>query len=191
MTVEPGDAPAGYELLLPPGWWRIPAEPVAARRSIRTLLDRRLAHLPRDEVAAQRAELEARLRDLVSNAQEIGAVDVLVPVDPVGGLPVAASCVVTIVPGSASVAALAARMGEGAEEHEVVEIAGRPAVRVRRLRPVPDEEDLKATVIEHVVPVPGGAETLVLSWSTPMAPFAEALTELFDAVAASLRWRWA
>lgn len=187
------DAPTDYGLLLPPGWWRIPAEPVAARRSIRTLLDRRTADLPRDAVAQARHEVETRLRELIAGAQDIGALEVLVPVDPVVGMPVAASCVVTLIPatGAATVDDIAARMGEGADEVDVVEIGGGPAVRIRRRREADGPDDLAAVVVQHVIPVPGSDDTLVFAWSTPMEPFANELAALFDAVAGSLKWRWA
>lgn len=192
MTEVPADPPSGYDLLLPPGWWRIPADPVAARSSIRTLLDRKTAGLPRDSVAQARAELDQRLRGLVEQAHEAGAVDVMVTVDPVRGIPVAASCVVTVIPGTGGAALedVAARLGAGADEHGVVEVAGTAAVRVRRRRPVPDAEDVLATTVEYAVPVPGGADTLLLTWSTPMEPVADQLAALFDAITASLRWRW-
>ncbi len=191
----PGDAPTGYDLLLPPGWWRIPAEPVAARRSIRTLVAKRAEGLPRDAVAAAKREIQGRLRELVGRAQEAGALDVLVTVDPVAGLPIAASCLVTLIPGTgaASLDDVAERFAVGAESCEFTEVAGRRAVRARRRREAPadsDEAGFTATVVEHVVPVPGGEDTLLFTWSTPIEELADQLALLFDAVTYSLQWRW-
>lgn len=195
MAAEDEDRPVGYDLLLPPGWWLIPTDPVGARESIRRLLDTRLADLPRDTAFQLRTELEARLRELVGQAQQVGAIDVLMTVDPMQGLPVMASCLVTVVPGDRPVPLdeIRERMAEGADEHGTVEIAGAPALRVRRRRvPPPDRtDDLPATVVEHVVPVPGSADHMALIWSTPIEQLGDEFASLFDAVAGTLRWKWA
>jgi len=40
------------------------------------------------------------------------------------------------------------------------------------------------------LPVPGGAQLLLLSFSTVVDPIADAMVALFDSMAGSLRWRW-
>ena len=194
MAEPDDDSPAGYDLLLPPGWWLVPADPVGSRESIRKLLDARLAELPRDAAFPLRAEIETRLRDLVAQAQQIGAIDVLLTVDPMQGLPITASCLVTLVPGNGPVSldAIRDRMAEGADEQDTVEIAGGPALRFRRRRvPPPDRsDDVPATVVEHVLPVPGSSDHVALVWSTPVEQIADELAVLFDAIAGTFRWRW-
>jgi hypothetical protein len=44
-------------------------------------------------------------------------------------------------------------------------------------------------VVQYFVVVPGGRRLVVLTFSTPSLELAEALFELFDAMAATLRWR--
>ena len=44
------------------------------------------------------------------------------------------------------------------------------------------------TIVEYFVPVPGRAELLLLTFSTPLEPLADEMVELFDAVAGTLRW---
>lgn len=195
MTGELTDAPAGYDVLLPPGWWSVPADPVGARGSIRKLLDARLAEFPRDTVQPVRMEVERMLHELVGNAQELGAMDVLITVDPLRGLPVTASCLVMLVPGTQPVSLdeIRAEMAEDADEHAIVELAAGPALRVRRRRePLPERtDDMPATVVEHVLPVPGTSDHMALVWSTPVDQLADEFVMLFDAVAGTLRWRWA
>ena len=190
--------PAGWSLTLPPGWWHIPLDERRGQ-SVKALLDRRLASLPRDRVATLRRELEGELTRLAERAAQNDAVDMYLSVDLMRGLPVAATCLVTVVPtgvGTALPAAeLAAMMGDRSnDEVGVVEVAGAPAARVRRREPVDEADgyssgDLPVTRLQVYVPVPNRAETLLLSFSTPIDPIADAMVALFDAIAGSLRWR--
>ncbi|MGH3773333.1 MAG: hypothetical protein ACRDRW_18380 [Pseudonocardiaceae bacterium] len=190
--------PVGWSLLLPPGWWHIP---LYERRgqSITALLDHRLASLPRDRVAALRRELDGELTRQVERAVVSGAVEMYLSVDLMRGLPVAASCLVTVVPAGAATALpaaeLAALLGERpGDEVGVLEVAGAPAARVRRREPVTEADglstgELAVTRLQVYVPVPNTAEMVLLSFSTPMDPIADAMVALFDAIAGSLRWR--
>jgi hypothetical protein len=190
--------PVGWSLLLPPGWWHIPLDERRGQ-SVAALLDRQLASLPRDRVATLRRELEGELTRLVERAVANGAVEMYLNVDLMRGLPVAASCLVTVVPTGAvtalPAAELAGMMAERpGDEVGVLEVAGAPAARVRRREPVTDADglstgELAVTRLQVYVPVPNTAEMLLLSFSTPMDPIADAMVTLFDAIAGSLRWR--
>ncbi len=194
--------PVGWSLLLPPGWWHIPLDERRGQ-SVTTLLDRRLASLPRDRVATLRRELDGELTRLVERAVANGAVEMYLNVDLMRGLPVAASCLVTVVPTGAAAALpaaeLAAMMGERpGDEVGVLEVAGAPAARVRRREPATHADGLvdglstgevAVTRLQVYVPVPNTTEMLLLSFSTPMDPIADAMVALFDAIAGSLRWR--
>ncbi|MGH3693494.1 MAG: hypothetical protein ACRDRX_05770 [Pseudonocardiaceae bacterium] len=189
--------PVGWSLLLPPGWWHIPLDERRGQ-SIQALLDRRLVSLPRDRVATLRRELEGELTQLVERAVANGAVEMYLNVDLMRGLPVAASCLVTVVPTGAATslptAELAALMGDQpGDEVGVLEVAGASAARVRRREPVTDADglptgELALTRLQVYVPVPNKAEMLLLSFSTPMDPIADAMVALFDAIAGSLQW---
>lgn len=193
--VEGKVGPVGWSLLLPPGWWHIPLDERRGQ-SITALLDRRLASLPRDRVAALRRELDGELTRLVERAVDNGAVEMYLHVDLLRGLPVAASCLVTVVPVGPvmSAAELAGLLGDQpGDEVGVLEVAGAPAARVRRREPVTDgmsTGELPVTRLQVYVPVPDTTELLLLSFSTPMDPIADAMVALFDAIAGSLCWRW-
>lgn len=196
--VDGRTGPVGWSLLLPPGWWHVPLDE-RRHQSITALLDRQLASLPRDRVATLRRELEGELTRHIERAVESGAVEMYLNVDLVRGLPVAASCLVTVVPvgfGPALAATeLAALMGDQAgDEVGVLEVAGVPAARVRRREPVIDADglstgELAVTRLQVYVPVPNTTEMLLLSFSTPIDPIADAMVALFDAIAGSLRWK--
>jgi len=190
--------PVGWSLLLPPGWWHIPLDERRAQ-SVKALLDRQLASLPRDRVATLRRELDGELTRQVERAVANDAVELYLNVDLMRGLPVAASCLVTVVRvefGTALPATeLAALMGdEPGDQVGVLEVAGAQAARVRRREPVTDADglstgELAVTRLQVYVPVPNTTEMLLLSFSTPMDPIADAMVTLFDAIAGSLRWK--
>lgn len=198
--VEEKAWPAGWSLMLPPGWWHVPLDE-RRRQSVTALLDNRLASLPRDRVATLRRELEGELTRMAERAAHNGATDLYLSVDLMRGLPVAASCLVTVVPTGVGTelpaAELAAMMGDQPDDEVgVLEVAGAPAARVRRREPV-DEADgfstgeLPVTRLQVYVPVPNKAEMLLLSFSTPIDPIADEMVMLFDAIAGSLRWKQA
>jgi hypothetical protein len=196
--VEGKAGPVGWSLLLPPGWWHIPLDEHRGQ-SVKALLDRQLASLPRDRVAALRRELDEELMRLVERAVANGAVEMYLNVDLMRGLPVAASCLVTAVPIGFGTALPATELAEllgdqPGDEVGVLDVAGASAARVRRREAVTDEDgmstgDLAVTRLQVYVPVPNTTEMLLLSFSTPIDPIADAMVGLFDAIAGSLRWR--
>jgi len=97
-------------------------------------------------------------------------------------------------------AELAAALGnQPGDEVGVLDVAGVRAARVRRREQVggvavgdtdvPWPEELPVTRLDVYVPVPGRPEMLLLSFSTPIDPIADAMVALFDAIAGSLRWQ--
>ncbi|MFI8206070.1 hypothetical protein [Streptomyces sp. NPDC085937] len=72
------------------------------------------------------------------------------------------------------------------------DLAAGTAVRVRSAtRPTERErqDGHRASVsVEYHVPVPGTAQYLLLTFSTPLAPVADGTAGLFDAIASSLTW---
>ena len=115
------------------------------------------------------------------------------------GVPIAASCLITYldqdgtkVPLDGLLMDLAARGGQVTG----TEIAGAPAIR-RQYEVLPPEGSLpggqepvstRVTMVDFFLPLPGQPGLLVLSFSTPVEPLAEALVMLFDVIAESLRW---
>lgn len=201
MTDEPRRAtgtaaPAwDWELLLPPGWVRLPTDAQQARRAVTALLDRRLAHLPRDAVAAGRRTLERELRARLAEARDAGAGDVFAQVDLVAGVPVSAGLTVARLAAPAEdgalLAGLVSVLGRSTDvvQRSAEQCAGRPALR-RRRRFVRAVEDglpaLPQTGVDWVVSLPDSPDVLVLSFATASDPVADELVALFDAVACSL-----
>jgi len=124
---------------------------------------------------------------------------VLISVAESHGVPIAASCLITYldqdgtkVPLDGLLMDLAARGGQVTG----TEIAGGPAIRHQYevLPPDgshtgdPEPVSTRVTMADFFVPLPGQPGLLVLSFSTPVEPLAEALVMLFDAIAESLRW---
>ncbi|GGR11618.1 hypothetical protein GCM10015536_16410 [Streptomyces griseomycini] len=86
-----------------------------------------------------------------------------------------------------------------AVDASVVELAAGTAVRTRRATGQPDvsapsgvpgspDDALPSVTLDYQVPVPGTEAHLLLTFSTPLVQIADAMVELFDAVAASLKW---
>lgn len=191
--------PAGgdwdWVLLLPPGWVRLPTAAPGARRAVAALLDRRLRHLPRDEIASGRRKLEHELRAMLAEARAAGASDVYTQVDLISGMPVSAALTVARLQVTADDATLMEGLTRvlGASG-DVVETDGRkagglPALRRRRhftravaagLDPQPQ------TGVDWLVSLPDCDDVLVLSFVTSTHQVREELVTLFDAVAGSL-----
>lgn len=186
------DSPEGYDLLMPPGWVRMPLNRAGARRQVRTMVAERAKGQPSDTVSPVRIALEREVLTVVERAVSGGAVDLYLLADNVRGLPVAASLAVSHVErlGTPEVdlAAFADGQGAGAES-EVVDLPCGRAVRTRRsglAAPPPGPSIL----VEYVLPVPDDGGHLVLAFASPNVALAEAMVALFDALAATLRWRW-
>lgn len=130
-----------YRLVLPDGWTRLPANPVALRPAARQLLTERFKDLPRDRTAQLRRELEDELVQLADTASDQFAVDLLLLELDVDGRPVSGSCVVSLAPvpleGSEALARLAQELREGALASEVITFAATAAVRVVREESTP------------------------------------------------------
>jgi hypothetical protein len=184
-----------WTLLLPPNWVTLPTEVAPGRAAIRRLLDRQMAHLPRDEVVQVRRRLEVELRGLLGQARDAGAGTLHVHCALMRGLPVTASCSVALLHGGVDDPRLVDRLlstlgtDGGVAEVDVHPLAGLPAIRRRRRRTVPVEgtsETASSTGLDWVVPLPDGEGALLLSFSTVTEPVAEELVLLFDAIAQSL-----
>lgn len=140
MSLPPLDVsvPAGlaYRLVLPEGWIRLPADPVALRPAARAMLMERFKALPRDSTAQLRRQLEDELVQLGDSASGQFALDLLLLDTEVAGRPLAASCLVSILPvpiaDSEQLAALAQDAREGALRSEVLPLGRYTGVRVVR-----------------------------------------------------------
>lgn len=190
---------AGYRLVLPPGWVRIPLRH-GTDQAIDKALNRAFEGFGRDEVAKSRRDLDQRLRVLVDDARRKEGLDFYLPVVPMHGLPVPASFLVSEgrfdtlaeVDAMEMVLALAAA-SDGAEP---ADLDG--SIALRRDSTLPADPDRGAEfpsrrVDYTVAPYDDPKRWLVIAFSTMLtdetAELADLLTELFDAVMTTFRWQ--
>ncbi|MDN3268479.1 hypothetical protein [Streptomyces sp. MA15] len=174
MTVTPVD----YELLLPEGWFRIGIEPASRECSVDALVDRRFSGV--DNAPHLKKRLRNELLAQAAAAYHQGGIELYLSMQQAGALTVPASLLVTLLPSGRTPEAAGA---------SVVELAAGTALR-RRTDAAPDDgEALPSVTLDYQVPVPGTETHLLLTFSTPLVQIADAMVELFDAVAGSLRWR--
>lgn len=195
---------AGYQIVLPPGWQRIPARR-GTDAKIRQILDRAAAGLPpgvpNEKLAAYRKEAEQRLRTVVAQARRKGALDVYLPVSPRKGILIPASFVVSEgalgaadpADPAATIAYLAST-GEGYHPVTVDGVAGARIERTAGPEASPDAGEYGSRRVDYILPVPGEQDRwLVIAFSTfgggdPDDEYARLLVELFDAMMATFRW---
>jgi hypothetical protein len=199
---RPTDA---WALLLPPGWVRFPTGEEHLREldeAIEEVVARALPDdLPRDSAEPHRRMLADGLRSSLVDARAAGAGAVYLPTEPMNGVIIPGSLTemeLVSDPGSNPLEVVSEVLADGYEESELVEIDGRPGVRVveTTLDAHPDG-DLPEVSTRQVVYVvsrdQADGEWLVLSFSTVWnseegEKLAEALVFFFDAVMTSFRW---
>lgn len=194
----------GYRIVLPEGWHRLPADPIALRPIVRELLHRLWADLPRDSTAQRRRDLEQELVRLGDAASDQGGRELLLSLRAVGGVPLAASAVVSMVAtglaGEPGLVELARVSAEGAISSEVADLGRNRGVVVVRDQAFeaadrPALLEAAGVVVTRTrqvdvhLPVPDEPAMLLLSFSTPLMSLAEGLTELFVAMASTVQWR--
>ncbi|KRV46642.1 hypothetical protein AQ490_12290 [Wenjunlia vitaminophila] len=194
--------PTDYRLLLPEDWFRIDLEPGRRDRSVRALVDRQFRGLDDAPLVKQRVREEMLAH--AEKAYRGGGIELYLGLQSAGPMPLPASLVVTLAapdPGGAAVpvdafAEYLKRQGPSEREVTVEDLPAGPSVRAR-LRTVPTEDagdavlgnTLPVTSLDYHVPVPRSTAFLLLSFSTPLDALADAMVDLFDAVAGSLRWK--
>jgi hypothetical protein len=177
--------PSDYRLILPDGWFRIDLEPGTREKAATALIERQFRGA--DNIPHLKAEARDRLLATAADAYRNGGIELYVSLQAAAGMPLPAALVVTLMPpqasghGSVSPELLAAKLSARGSEVTLAELAAGRAVRVRRYDP-------PVTSLDLHVPVPDSSAWLLLSFSTPLAPLADALVGMFDAVAGTLRW---
>lgn len=190
-TAPPGD----YRLLLPEGWFRILLDPEQRDQSVDALVGRQFHGI--DNAPHLKEELRKDLRRRAAKAHRGGGIELYLSLQEVGPFTIPASLLVTLAPLKRSerlpLEALAQVLAEEGEEAvSIEELQAGPAVRVRKLVLQGDEESSErphnSLLVEYHLPVPGAPAFLLLSFSTPLEAIADAMAELFDAIASSLTW---
>lgn len=195
---------AGYTLVLPPGWVRIPVRrgtDAAVRAVVEEALKQVPKSVPRDRLAPYRAELEGRLREMARQARDRGGVDLYLPVATRSLVPVSASFVVSEgkmnTPGGSAEQMVAYLAAQDDGDRRVVTVDGGAAVRAERVAGPESAVELTAGSrrVEYMVPVPHEQDRWVfvvfstLGAGDPDDDIACALAELFDAIMSTFRWR--
>lgn len=194
-TVSEGvsGAPAPVFGLITPGdWYRIPLRPRERREaSMSALIKRQFAGV--DDQPILRRKAEEQLRGTAEAGVEQGGVVLYLSFLEAGGIPLSASLLVSRLHRKFdSLDAVAALAGTGEVGVVTLPEAGRAARLLRRQRTKQARKlgsEFEDTVVEYFVPVPDRDEVLMLTFSTPLEPIADAMVGLFDAVAETLRWQ--
>lgn len=225
MTAEAVlDGEVRYRLVLPPGWTRLPMEPVALRPAARAWLLARSSTLPRDRTAQARRAVEDDLVALASRPGAEYARMLLVLSVEAQSRPVSASCLVSELPldlsdetrleavrASREAGTVACAVTDVGPHRALVvvrdEVVAPPAqdeaetarlarayadhlgLDTRRPDPEPSWDPRRSRSVGVHLPVPDTRSTLLLSFSTPLAPLFDPLTELFLLMAATVQWR--
>ncbi|MFE1285537.1 hypothetical protein [Streptomyces sp. NPDC058751] len=179
-------------MITPEDWYRIPLRSREQREaSVGALIRRRFAGV--DDQPVLRRQAEEQLKGAALAGFDQGGVVLYLSFLEAAGIPLSASLLVSRVHRRFdSLDAIAALAGQGEVAPVTLPAVGRAArrrrtERTRESRKLGSEFD--DTIVEYFVPAPRNDETLMLTFSTPMEPIADAMVELFDAIAGTLRWR--
>ncbi|MGW6026648.1 hypothetical protein [Streptomyces sp. NPDC055099] len=204
----------GYRIILPDQWAQVPLRH-GTEEAIRRILDDACARIPADappdKIGPYKRELERRFREAVAQAVRSKALDLYLPVKPMGEFSVGASILVSesllsrrraqpqpqnaAEPTEAAVRLLSRDGVEGADLSSG-EVDGALAVRREHVAKADSGQgtELASRRVEYMISVPGDPDRwFVAAFSTvgggsPRDELAEALVEWFDALMANLRW---
>ncbi len=190
-------SPVDVRLATPAGWFDLDLDRRTRRRTHQRLARRRVG--PSPQGAELRRQVVGELEAVAERAVSAGARFASVYSEVHDRLPVAATMVGLVrgrlqerspdgqpdLPAAAS--ALAAAFPDATTT--LITLPAGPALRRRhRVSVARSGREKQTDNVEYIVPVPDGP-TLVLEFSTPTLPVADAMAELFDAIAATLRWQ--
>jgi hypothetical protein len=190
VTRDPAPAPESYELVVPDGWWAIDLDPGHREANVAALIEHQWRGV--DDAPLLKVEAREALRRRAAEAAAVGGRQLFLSVGLLAGVPLSASLLVSSVPlgTPAELTDLAeSRRTAGRDVGQVLLPAG-PALRTL-WREMPAEgpgERPSTTCLDVHVPVPHAPRVLLLQFRTPMEPLAEALVDVFDAIAGTLRW---
>jgi hypothetical protein len=178
-SIPPG-VPRSYAITVPDSWALIPLEHGVREKAITALIRRQFADVP--GAAGVKAALRRHLTDLAEAAWQTGGIEFYLSLMKVGPMPIPASLLVTLIPpppsGPLPVEAMAAEAKKRDRSARLIVAVAGTAVRAQT----------SATDLSFYFPVPGSGAWLLLAFSGPDGPLSPVLGELFDAIAATLRW---
>ncbi|MGH3250185.1 MAG: hypothetical protein ACRDOI_28845 [Trebonia sp.] len=173
---------------MPDGWLGIDLTPGRRERSVGALVDRQFAGI--DNAPHLKAQARQELLDRAKAAHAAGGLEMFLSLQHVAGVPLPASLAIFLVPPDDTRAVAADRLAQALDgEDRQIALVDLPAGRaVRVLRSSGSADEPESTIQEVFVPVPGGGWWLLLTFATPFGPLVPAMTKLFDAICATLRW---
>jgi hypothetical protein len=179
------------QLHLPDGWWPVDVRSERARdRSIGALVERQVG--PADHHTGLRAELRTALRHQARDAMRAGAFLLAISLMRQDDLPLPAAVVGYRVPRSGGHELRALKAALVAEPSESLELAvadhGSLLRRTRfdSARLSPTSPPARMFRADYWLDLPGAADLVLLTFSTPIMPAADGFLELFDAIAATV-----
>lgn len=180
-------------LLIPDDWYRLPlTDDEVLRRAVAAVVDRQFRGID-NQPLLRREATDALLRQGRS-ARDNGGVDLYLSHESVGGIPLAVSLVVSLVPlppGEPSLHAVARELALPGATVAVVDLPAGGAVRRQRVDAAGAGElgapQQESVLVDYALLGPAGT-MLLLSFSSPIVAVADALAELFEAVAGTVRW---
>lgn len=198
--------PSDYRLAVPDGWERVVLDPDRWGPRIDRLVARQFRGI--DDQPHLRRQIADEMKDRAAAAHANGGVEMYLSLAEVGGVPLPAGLVVTVVapePGGTLPDLDAIGIARGAEGADVgmLDLPAGPALRHRYREvpaPVPPGEPPSAsggrilgstmpvTHLDFEIAIPNSPLHLLLSFSTSMDPLADVLVELFDTIATTLQW---
>lgn len=199
-----GDPPLRIAMATPTNWFNLDLS-ANAMTSARKLVESLVAGQPNTD---QKLKLQmiGTLQSQVRKARSQGGVLAAFWSLGLGGHAIGASVIAAVAPLgpdvpltddggvdlTVAVAAVSSKQAPGGVlvGTSTVDLPVGPAIRVHK-RQVAEAMGSKhdTEVVQYFLQVPGERRLVVLTFSTPTLELAEALFELFDAMAASLRWR--
>lgn len=197
--------PADYQLLLPEGWFRVHIAPERREQSVDALVERQFKGI--DDAPQIKAQVRQEMIGQATKAFEEGGIELYLSLQQAGPFTVPASLLVALglpprggrLPSLNNLADGLAAEGKDSRKVSVVELAAGPALRVREeYDPARDGAAVKAetgtdyalpsVTLDYQVQIPRAEAILLLTFSTPLVQIADAMVDLFDAVAGSLTW---
>ncbi|MFF3845415.1 hypothetical protein [Streptomyces sp. NPDC002328] len=170
-------------------------------RSVDALLDRKFDGI--DNAPHIKRLMRENLVEQAAAAYAGGGIELYLSLQQAGPLTIPASLLITFLPPGGDRPTpldLANRLAsDGETEASVVGLPAGTAVRTRRMtgrpdRPAPTgvvgsaDEALPSVTLDYQLAIPETDAHLLLTFSTPLVQIADAMVELFDAVAGSLSW---
>lgn len=176
--------PSDYRLTVPESWVRVDLQPGIREPALARLVGRQFRGA--DNAAHLKRQARDQFLRVAQYAYGNGGLELYVSLQTAGGLPLPASLVVTLTPPHEKETLritpdrLAQRLADDGGLVTLARLPAGPAVRVRRRA--------EATTLDVHVVVPESGAYLVLSFSTPIRALADAMVDLFDSIADTLRW---